>query len=496
MHLNLKKAIRILSTLLALSVVVACAPRPAQAQTFTTLYSFQGPTLHDGSYPNGLVQAANGYLYGTTGAGGISGAGTVFRISTTGAETPLYTFDTGGGDPDGEGNSAALVQAANGTLYGTTQGNSGGCGGPNGTCGVFYKITPAGALTILYDFCAVGGGSCLDGTTTEAALVQASNGDFYGTNQASGAYDAGTIFKLTPSGVLTTLHSFCSLQQYEDCPDGAPAYSPLVQGTDGNLYGTTGYGGANFFDGTAFKITPGGTFTTLHSFGTNGDLGEYPTGGLVQAANGNFYGTTEAGGATGYGSFYTMTPSGTVTTLYSFCPTGNCTDGNAPTGRLLLATDGNFYGLTTGGGANNVGTIFQLTPSGALTTLHNFDLTDGYGGGTIIQDTSGTLYGTTLEGGINYQTCACGTVFSLQMGLRPFVETLPVSGRVGASVTILGTNLTGATSVTFNGTAATFTVKSKSEITTTVPVGATTGTVKVVTAHSGTLSSNVVFTVN
>jgi uncharacterized repeat protein (TIGR03803 family) len=225
-------------------------------------------------------------------------------------------------------------------------------------------------------------------------------------------------------------------------------------------------------------------------------VGEYPTGGLVQAANGNFYGTTEAGGATGYGSFYTMTPSGTVTTLYSFCPTGNCTDGNAPTGRLLLATDGNFYGLTTGGGANNVGTIFQLTPSGALTTLHNFDLTDGYGGGTIIQDTSGTLYGTTLEGGINYQTCACGTVFSLQMGLRPFVETLPVSGRVGASVTILGTNLTGATSVTFNGTAATFTVKSKSEITTTVPVGATTGTVKVVTAHSGTLSSNVVFTVN
>jgi uncharacterized repeat protein (TIGR03803 family) len=474
--------------------------RPAQSQTFTTLYSFKGVnnTPRDGNIPNGLVQGTNGLLYGTTAGGGgseaVGGGGTIFKFSPSGAETVLYSFGLLAGDADGEAPQAPPVPATNGNFYGTSVGNSGGCGGGNGTCGVAYKITPGGALTIIYDFCSVGVGQsfCLDGTTTEGALVLASNGDLYGTNQVYGTYGNGTLFKITPGGALTTLHSFCAIIQNDYCTDGEPPYSALVQGTDGKLYGTTTYGGT-INAGTIFSITQGGTFTTLHSFGTDGDLGALPKAPLVQGADGNFYGTTAGGGSTGYGSFFTMTPSGTVTTLYSFCPTGFCTDGADPLA-LVLGTDGNFYGLTSAGGANNVGTIFQITPSGTLTTVHTFDLTDGYGGGAIMQATSGKFYGTTVLGGANYQSCSCGTVFSLSMGLGPFVETLPASGKVGASIKILGTNLKAATSVSFNGTAATFKVVSNSEITTTVPAGATTGEVQVATPK-GTLKSNVAFRV-
>ena len=475
-----------------LALFFAGAAYPAQAQTFTSLYTFLGPNgTPPGGYPNGLAQGTNGFLYGT---GGDNNGG-VFKISTTGALTALHSFD-GPGDKDGEANHAALVLATNGNFYGTSQGNSGGCGGPNGTCGVFYSVTPSGVFTVLYDFCAVTGGpyNCQDGTTTEVALVQASNGDFYGTNQVYGGYNAGTIFQLTAGGKLTTLHSFCANGSYEDCPDGNGPYSALVQGKDGNLYGTTSYGGANYFDGTAFKITTGGTFTTLHSFSADGDLGYYPTGGLVQAANGKFYGVTAEGGTTGGGTFFSMTTSGTVTTLYSFCTVGSCTDGTSPIS-VVLGSDGNFYGTTAGGGVNSLGTIFKVTQSGTLTTLHSFDGADGVGG-TLMQDTNGTFYGTSPTGGAGYPNCntCSGTVWSLSMGLGAFVETLPASGKVGAAIKILGTNLTGATSVTFNGKTATFKVVSSSEITTTVPTGATTGTVKVVTPK-GTFKSNVAFQV-
>jgi uncharacterized repeat protein (TIGR03803 family) len=197
-----------------------------------------------------------------------------------------------------------------------------------------------------------------------------------------------------------------------------------------------------------------------------------------------------------------MTPGGKLTTLYSFCSLENCADGNYPMA-LMLATDGNFYGMTAAGGANNLGTIFQITPSGVLTTEHSFDGTDGIvsedfqPGPWLIQDTSGTFYGVTPEGGANYQSCATcnGTVFSLSMGLGPYVETLPTSGKVASAVKILGNNLTGATKVTFNGVAATFTVASSTEITATVPTGATTGEVEVVNAAGKTLKSNVAFQV-
>jgi uncharacterized repeat protein (TIGR03803 family) len=205
--------------------------------------------------------------------------------------------------------------------------------------------------------------------------------------------------------------------------------------------------------------------------------------------------STSGGGAYSAGTVFKITPSGTLTTLYSFCSQSGCTDGEGPGTGLAQATNGDLYGTTSFGGAHNDGTVFQITPSGTLTTLYSFCSQSGCTDGEhpvsgLIQATNGGLYGTTYVGGANSD----GTVFSLSVGLGPFVETLPTSGSVGTTVKLLGTNLTGATSVSFNGVGAVFEVVSSSEITTTVPTGATTGTVQVVTPNS-TLSSNVPFRV-
>jgi uncharacterized repeat protein (TIGR03803 family) len=495
-NLRQQKAFRILAAL-ALTLALAGFAIPAQAQTFTSLHTFGGfyGTPPDGEYPNGLVQGASGYLYGTTFEGGSVGndiEGTVFKISTSGTETILDNFYA----ESLNGNQAGLVLATNGDFYGTTYSN-----------GALYKVTASGAFTTLYGFCATGLPDCADGANPMSTLVQASNGDLYGTTGGGGAYGQGTIFKATTAGVLTTLHSFCATENTEgDCLDGHAPYTAMIQGTNGDLYGATHNNGANGA-GTVYKMTTAGVFTTLYSFCALSGCsdGEYPYAALVQGADGNFYGVTGSGGACAFGcggTFFTITPSGVLTTLYSFCNLADCADGNYPLA-LIQATDGNFYGMTGAGGANNDGTIFQITPSGSLTTEHSFDGTDGIvsedfqPGPWLIQDTNGTFYGVTSEGGANYQSCtSCnGTVFSLSVGLGPFVETLPVSGKVGSAVTILGTGLKGSTKVTFNGKTATFKVVSSSEITTSVPTGATTGVVKVVTSNGTTLTSNLVYTV-
>jgi uncharacterized repeat protein (TIGR03803 family) len=439
------------------------------AQTFTTLHSFHQT---DGTEPfAALVQGTNGDLCGTTYYGGANSEGTVFKITASGTLTTLLSFDgTEGSAPTG------LVQTTDGNFYGTTYGGY----------GTVFKVTPSGTLTVLYSFCSQAG--CTDGAYPFAALVQATNGDFYGTTAEGGANGYGTVFKITPSGTLTTLYSFCS---QSNCTDGAGP-NGLVQATNGNFYGTTGGGGSDN-DGTVFRIAPSGTLTTLFSF--NGTDGSGPNG-LIQATDGNLYGTTVEG-ANNYGTVFKISASGALKTLYSFCSQSDCTDGEYPNG-LIQATDGNFYGTAYHGGASGYGTVFKITPGGTLTTLHSFDHTDGaYPMAGLVQDTNGSFYGTTGQGGAIPAACGvygCGTVFSLSVGLGPFVETLPTSGKVGAAVKILGTNLTGATSVTFNGTSATFTVVSSSEIKTSVPAGATTGGIKVVTP-SGTLSSNLPFRV-
>ena len=467
-------------TACAVPLLWAAIPHAGPAQTFTTLVSFEGG---NGSSPEAsLVQGTDGNLHGTTTFGGANNAGTVFEVTPTGDLTTLYSFCAQTYCTDGAYPQGGLVLGMDGNFYGTTY-----QGGAEGY-GTVFKITPAGTLTTLHNF------DSTDGAYPVGAPALAPDGNLYGTTSEGGASGCGTVFKITSAGALTTLHSF-------DRTDGANPLAGLVQGVEGNFYGTTYEGGVNssclYGDGcgTAFKITPAGLLITLHSFGFTD--GASPEATLVEASDGNFYGTTQYGGASnacsqGCGTAFKITSSGTVTTLQSF----NSTDGAGPSAGLLQATDGNFYGTTAEGGAGTscfagCGTAFRLTSAGALATLHSFDSADGASpAGGLFQATNGNLYGTTGGGGAGGD----GTVFRLAVGLRSFVEAVPAMGTIGQHVLILGMDLTGATSVSFNGTAATFAVVSRSLITTAVPQGAATGAIQVATP-SGTLSSNVPFQV-
>src|ERR1017187_115337 len=285
--------------------------------------------------------------------------------------TTLYSFCSQSGCTDGDGPYAGLVQATNGDLYGTTQG-----GGIKGNGGTVFRITPGGTLATLYRFCAQA--NCTDGTVPQAGLVQAANGDFYGTTSFGGANEHGTIFKITQGGTLTTLYSFCSQTK---CTDGADPQAGLVQAANGDLYGTTNTAGANggYDYGTVFKITPGGTLTTLYSFCSQSGCtdGSTPLAGLVQATDGDFYGATYEGGASNDGTIFKITPGGTLTTLYSFYSLSGCTDGAYPPAGLVQAANGDLYGTTYGGGANGGDrTVFKITPGGTLPTLHSFNYTE------------------------------------------------------------------------------------------------------------------------
>jgi uncharacterized repeat protein (TIGR03803 family) len=449
------------------------------AQTFTTLVDFDGTDGQNPFYVP-LVQGTDGNLYGTTPYGGANRAGTVFKMTPSGTLTTLYSFCAQSDCTDGETPETGLVLGTDSNFYGTTYAGGSGAGCTGG-CGTVFKITSGGKLTTLHSFDETDGASPYG-----RALIQATNGSFYGTT-SSGGVVGGTVFKITSGGAFTLLHSF-------EGTDGSEPVGGVIQATDGNLYGTTNRGGADGV-GTVFKITLAGTLTTLYSFCAQSGCtdGENPyTAGLVQASNGIFYGTTYDGGANNGGTVFKITSGGTLTTLYNF----GSLDGFYPEAALIQATDGNFYGTTYLGGAGDEGSAFKMTSAGTLTTLHSFCSESGCadGGtpaGALVQATNGTFYGVTPGGGT---TNGDGTVFSLAVGLGSFVETLPTSGKVAAAVKILGTNLTGATAVSFNGTAATFRVVSSSEITTTVPSGATTGFVSV-TTPGGTLSSNVTFRV-
>jgi len=313
-------------------------------------------------------------------------------------------------------------------------------------------------------------------------LALANDGNIYGTTESEGAGLGGTAYKINPSGVLTTLHSFCT---QPNCADGAILFGGLTQGVDGNFYGATTGGGAAG-TGTIFKLTPQGTLTTLPGLADG-----LSYAGLAQGIDGSFYGTTYQGGGANSGTVFKMTPAGSVTALYSFCSQPNCVDGYEPYAGLVLGTDGNFYGTTTGGGQEQGGTVFKVTPNGALTTLHNFcsqvACTEApYG--EVVQDTNGTFFGTASDGG------SFGAIFTLSVGLRPFVRIVTDSARVGQTVAILGQGFLGTTRVSFNGMQASFIVVSGTFIRATVPAHSTSGPITVTTPRNK-LTSNVPFQV-
>jgi uncharacterized repeat protein (TIGR03803 family) len=472
----------------AIFVLCGAMAIAAPAQTFTTVANTPGRPFF-----MSLIQGRDGDYYGTIrDDGGGFGYGSVFKITPGGELTTLYSFCTKSNCADGAYPQGALVQATNGSFYGTTLG--GGNGGANGS-GTIFKITQEGNFSTVYRFCA-GGSGCTDGSNPEAGLIQAADGNLYGTTVGGGsgtnACACGTVFKITLAGTLTTLHSF------ELGEGGIHPFAGVIQGTDGNFYGTTSEGGINnkvCFDGscgTIFRMTPGAAVRTVHKF--HGKDGSGPYAGLIQASDGNFYGVTSKGGDLscsapyGCGTVFTINLAGTFTTLHSF----DIMDGAAPFMAPTQATDGNLYGTTIAGGSTNCtggcGTMFQITPDGSLTTLHIFCVNDPCTDGSspsngLVQGTDGTLYGTSSS-----------TVYSENMGFGPFVTFVNAAGRVGQTGGILGQEFTGTTSVSLNGIAASFTVVSDTFIEATVPVGGTTGYVTV-TTPSGTLTSNVPFRV-
>jgi uncharacterized repeat protein (TIGR03803 family) len=428
-------------------LAVLCAQTiRADTATMTILYNFGvtngtvGPL--DGSFPvQPPIIGTDGNFYGTTFEGGTDNEGTVYMLTPQGSLTTLYTFQ----GYDGIG-PRGLLYETNGLFYGSTQ-----SGGINVTsndicCGTLFTVTPQGTFTTIYNFIGT------NGEIADSGIKPGGDGNFYGTTYGGGTvtipymatnvFDSygdtvenppGTIYRFTPvgpgTGTVTTLYSFSG-------PDGANPGKEAVIGTDGNIYGTTVFGGEHNY-GTIFTLSSAGTFTSLYSF-TNGDDGAHPKAQLIEGSDGNFYGTTLDGGGKagarrcsvdGCGTVFKITPQGTLTTLHDFAGDPE----PAHPGSLALGPDGNFYGTSNAGGTNTEGTVFMITPEGILTTLIQFNIFDGaepVGGLTLASD--GSFYGTTSVGGAHDH----GTIFRVVIDTNCTVTvsansvTLPSKGGV------------------------------------------------------------------
>ncbi len=444
------------------------------AASYAVLHSFSNP---DGSEPQGsLIQASDGRFYGTTSGGGAFGQGAVLKMDSAGNLVLLHSFaGSGGSGPEGTDPVASLVEGADGNFYGTTS-NS----GPGGL-GTIFKISQMGILTVLHSF------SGPDGAGPAAPLIQGQDGFFYGTTALGGdllcrapgsalAAGCGTIFRTDSSGNFTSLHSFSR-------PEGVLPVAALVQASDGNFYGTTAGGGnapeGGTAFGTVFRMDSSGDVTLLHSFVTF--QGASPEGGVLQGAviqgtDGNFYGTSSAGGnSTSSGTVFKMDLLGNVTVLHSF----SGSEGASPAAPLIQAPDGNFYGTTSAGGTGqgtvgnllcDCGTLFEMDSSGDITILHEFA---GYpADGAVpycapVLGTDGNLYGTTKYGGMSN----VGTIFQLSGFGTTTLPLLSISsthsanftqGQVGATYTVTVRNVASAGPT--NGTV---------QVTDTLPAGLT-----------------------
>src|SRR5579871_4307943 len=380
----------------------------SQSPPLTTLHAFQGTS--PGQTPAaGLAQGADGNFYGTTANGGANGNGVVFKITPQGVLTDLYSFSATSANTDGT-QPTTLVAGSDGNFYGITI-----LGGAY-SAGTVFKITPGGALTTLHAF------ADSDGYHPDA-LVQGRDGNFYGTNEYGGANETGTVFKITPAGGFTLLHSFSAINGASGNGDGAYPNAVLIQGSDGNFYGVTFRGGPNDA-GTVYQITPGGTLTNLHAF--NGLDGSHPTA-LAQGSDGNFYGITSYGGQYDNGVIFRLTPGGALTVMTSISPAGTFSAEDV-TATLIAGSDGNLYGTVYGNSAYPNGAVFQLTLSGDFTVLHGSSNPSLYGHYAahrdgqqpmkLTQGSAGNLSVTTYGGGRHtnstvYKLTAAGALTTL-----------------------------------------------------------------------------------
>lgn len=369
------------------------AVAPSSAQVFTKLGDFNGT---NGIAPLGpMVQGADGNLYSVTLEGGANGEGSIFKVGLTGGLQTVYSFCPDQVSCEDGASPHALALGRDGNFYGAAAG-----GGANSD-GTVYKITPEGVLTVLHDFTPSDGSFLGD-------LIAGRDGNFYGTAFSGGAHNGGTIFEVTATGRFRTLHDFCEQQ---NCSDGGNTVAPLVQGRDGNFYGTTPQGGPRQA-GTIFKMTRAGVFSVLHNFCSKSRCadGGQPSIGLVRGRDGNLYGVTSQGGTgtcfRGCGTFFKITPAGALTTLHSF----SADEGSVPNS-LLQASDGNFYG--TASNSQGSSTLITITPTGNVTTLYTLSASDGQLASSLMQANDGNFYGTALLGGINFND---GTVFGFSTG--------------------------------------------------------------------------------
>jgi uncharacterized repeat protein (TIGR03803 family) len=457
--------------LLAMAI---CSP----AQTFTTLTTL---TTTVGINPlSPLVQGFDGNFYGTSFEGGVNGWGSFFQITPAGAATLLYSFcpnyNDNNGCPLGAYPQGSVALGTDGYFYGITQGGALAEAGQ----GTIYKISSAGSMTVLHQFCQT---TCNDGAFPTLGLTMSSSEEFYGfSNPGEKNTEAfyGQAFKIAANGQF---HNVLTVCPNTICPtDPGPIGSLLLSGGGALIGPGPGPGGPP--DPTAlYKMTTAGVPSVLYSFcadSTCHDGSGYIHTPLVQSATGQIIGTFVQGGSGAYclqtggcGTAFrvTTTGSGSLAKLHDFCSVASCLDGwnvNA----LILASDGNYYGTTAQGGSHGYGTLFRITSTGHFSIVHTFTVADGYSPTAIplLQGTDGNLYGATSS-----------TIYRVTLGLPAFVKPVLNNGTVGNPLTILGNGLTGTTSVTFNGVAATFTVVSDTEITTNIPTGATTGTITLVT---------------
>lgn len=522
---------------LVFTFALALSTAAVHAQTYTVLHNFVETDGCCSNYPSMMAQGEDGNIYGATTSGGSVGYGTIFKMTPAGTLTTLHSFNS----TDGNGPQGGIALALDGNFYGTTY-----QGGAT-SHGTIFRITPGGVFTSLYSFANTTDGAYprippvmaqdgnlygVTGNDTSAVLYKLSttgfqalgtlvtqsysplllgiDGNLYGTTLGGGTYNSGTVFQFSPSAkTIKTLYSFHT----EWSPTG-----PLTQGIDGALYGTTSNGGTGD-GGGVYRITTGGSYKVLYNFTVSGTDGRYPETGVVQGSDGFLYGVASDGGAFGLGTLFKVSTTGTgFQALYSFqTPTGD-----TPSSALLLHTNGTLYGQTFHGGTHTAyGTIFSFTNNlkpfveplvlhsakvGASVSLlgQGFTTTTGVTFGTqaatytVKSDTF--LIAKPVAGSTTAQITVkepSGNLLTFQkFKIVPSITTFsPPSGPVGTEVTITGMSLSQAASVRFGGVpATTFTVNSNTEVTATVPTGAVTGKISIVTP-GGTATSATVFTV-